>query len=90
MLIIWYSCIQGAGDEMKSLHPVRAAAVAAAKALLPLKDLELPDHLDAVRLEQDGHLNKDYHKEILLGNHEEFEESNDEEKEEKLKEIFHK
>lgn len=27
-----------------------------------------PDHLKAVKMERDGHLNKDFRKEILLGN----------------------
>ena len=32
---------------------------------LHIEDLQ-PDHLEAVKLEQDGHLNKDYKKEISL------------------------
>jgi hypothetical protein len=67
-----------------------AAAIAAAGTLLPINDLKLPDHLDGVRMEQDGHLNKDYRKEVIIGNHEEFEEGDEEEKEKKLREIFFK
>ena len=55
-----------------------------------VKDLQPPDHLDAVRLEQDGHLNRDYRKEIFLGNHEDFEQNSEAEIEKKLKDIFHK
>ncbi len=56
---------------------------------LNLDDLQ-PDHLDAVKLEQDGHLNRDYKKEIFLGNHEEIEKGTEEEMEKKLKDIFHR
>ena len=56
---------------------------------LHIEDLQ-PDHLEAVKLEQDGHLNKDYKKEIFLGNHEEIEEGNDEERQRKLKDIFYR
>jgi len=57
---------------------------------LALDDLQPPDHLDAVRLEQDGHLNRDYKKEIFLGNHEEIENGSEEEVIDKLRDIFHK
>lgn len=57
---------------------------------LALDDLQPPDHLDAVRLEQDGHLNRDYKKEIFLGNHEEIENGSEEMVVDKLKDIFHK
>jgi len=40
---------------------------------LKLEEVQPPDHVDGLRVEQDGHLNHDYKKEILLGNHEEFE-----------------
>ena len=70
-------------------HPVADAIVDAGN-LLPINDLQPPDHLDAVRIEQDGHLNRDYRKEILLGNHEEFEEGNKDEKDNKLRDIFFK
>ena len=56
---------------------------------LHVEDLQ-PDHLEAVKLEQDGHLNRDYKKEIFLGNHEEVEEGNEEERQQKLKEIFYR
>ena len=39
-------------------------------------------------MEQDGHLNKDYKKEILLGNHEEFENADEDQFEDKLKDVF--
>ena len=58
--------------------------------IIPVEDLKPPDHLDAVKLEQDGMLNKDYKKEIFLGNHEEIEDDNYEVAESKLKDIFSK
>jgi len=43
--------------------------------IVPLKldEVQPPDHVDGLRMEQDGHLNHDYKKEIIIGNHEEFE-----------------
>ena len=58
--------------------------------VLAVEDLKPPDHLDAVKLEQDGMLNKDYKKEIFLGNHEEIEDDNYQVAESKLKDIFSK
>lgn len=58
--------------------------------VLAVDDLKPPDHLDAVKLEQDGMLNKDYKKEIFLGNHEEIEDDNYQVAESKLKDIFSK
>ena len=55
-----------------------------------MDDLKPPDHLDAVKLEQDGHLNKDYLKEIFLGNHEELAKGSLEDQEKKLADIFNK
>lgn len=55
-----------------------------------VKDIRPPDHLDAVRLEQDGHLNRDYKKEIFLGEHEDMEQGTEEEQKNKLKDIFAK
>ena len=90
----WHSVFEHAkmamdGDSLQKGHPV-AGAVAAAANLLPISDLKPPDHMDAVRLEQDGHLNREYRKEILLGNHEEFEDGDEDEKENKLRDIFFK
>ena len=56
---------------------------------LQIEDLQ-PDHLEAVKLEKDGHLNRDYKKEIFLGNHEEIDEGTDEQRETKLRDIFHR
>ena len=55
---------------------------------LSLHDLQPPDHLEAVRMEQDGHLNRDYKKEIFFGEHEEIEKANSEEAKNKLANIF--
>ena len=59
-------------------------------AALKTIDLQPPDHLDAVRMEQDGHLNHDFKKEIFAGNHEEYEQFDMVHAKEKLEEIFHK
>lgn len=60
--------------------------------LVPLKldELQPPDHIDGVRMEHDGHLNRDYKKEILLGNHEEFEWGSESKLISRLKAIFYK
>ena len=31
------------------------------------KDLLPPDHIAGAHMEQDGHINKDYHREVFLG-----------------------
>ncbi|XP_046579478.1 45 kDa calcium-binding protein-like [Haliotis rubra] len=54
---------------------------------LPLDKLKPVDHIDAVKMEQDGHINKEYHKELFLGNHEEFEKEG-EDSTAKLLDIF--
>lgn len=50
--------------------------------IVPMKldEVQPPDHVDGLRMEQDGHLNHDYKKEIIIGNHEEFEEPGSEKK----------
>uniref|UniRef100_T1JJ73 45 kDa calcium-binding protein n=1 Tax=Strigamia maritima TaxID=126957 RepID=T1JJ73_STRMM len=58
------------------------------KPSLPLnvQDLIIPDHLEGVKLERDGHLNKEFRKEVFLGkSHEEIENA-----ETLLTEIFQK
>ncbi|XP_025084383.1 45 kDa calcium-binding protein-like isoform X2 [Pomacea canaliculata] len=57
---------------------------------LDVDKLRPVDHMDAVKMEQDGHINKDYHREMFLGNHEEFENNHYEEAESKLKDIVYK
>lgn len=57
---------------------------------LPVEKLRPVDHMDAVKMEQDGHINKEFHKEMFLGNHEEFENDRYEEAESKLKDIVFK
>jgi len=47
-----------------------------------------PDHIDGVRLEHDGDLNRDFHKEVLLGNHEEMESRNANDTDKLLRAIF--
>lgn len=51
-----------------------------------------PDHLNGVKLEMDGHLNKDFHQEVFLGKDmEEFEEDSEPRRNrKKLIEIFSK
>ena len=58
---------------------------------LPLADLQPPDHVEGVHMEQDGHLNRDYKKEILFGNHhDEFERASEVQLTGRLKVIFNK
>lgn len=51
-----------------------------------------PDHLNGVKMEMDGHLNKDFHQEVFLGKEmEEFEEDSEPRRNrKKLIEIFTK
>ncbi|MBN3276112.1 CAB45 protein, partial [Polyodon spathula] len=51
-----------------------------------------PDHLNGLKMEMDGHLNKDFHQEVFLGKDlEEFEEDSEPRKNrKKLKDIFSK
>lgn len=51
-----------------------------------------PDHLNGVKMEMDGHLNKDFHQEVFLGKEmEEFDEDSEPRKNrKKLIEIFSK
>ena len=57
---------------------------------LSLDQLKPVDHVDAVKMEQDGHLNQEYHKELFLGNHEVLEADTDENALKKLIDIFTK
>ena len=84
--ILCHHKLQGKGDHV---GPVPRIPKLNNLGKLHIEDLQ-PDHLEAVKLEQDGHLNKDYKKEIFLGNHEEIEEGNDEERQRKLKDIFYR
>ncbi|XP_074654325.1 45 kDa calcium-binding protein-like [Tubulanus polymorphus] len=63
---------------------------AAAKARIKPDELESPKHMDAVKLEKDGRLNRDYRKEVFLGNHEEIELGTEVEQKLKLRDIFHR
>lgn len=60
--------------------------------LIPLKmdELQMPDHVDGLRMEHDGHLNREYKKEVILGNHEEFEWDSESKLGDRLKDIFHR
>lgn len=51
-----------------------------------------PDHLNGIKMEMDGHLNKDFHQEVFLGKEmEEFDEDSEPRKNrKKLIEIFSK
>lgn len=51
-----------------------------------------PDHLNGLKMERDGHLNKDFHQEVFLGKEmEEFEEDSEPRRNrKKLVEIFTK
>ncbi|XP_059146619.1 45 kDa calcium-binding protein-like [Physella acuta] len=55
---------------------------------LPMEKLIPVDHLDVVKMEQDGHVNKDYHKEMFLGGlHDEFRTEAVDHAQDKLQEI---
>lgn len=61
----------------------------------PIKDeneILPPDHLNGVKMEMDGHLNKDFHQEVFLGKEmEEFDEDSEPRRNrKKLVEIFTK
>ena len=58
--------------------------------VLKVDEIEPQDHLDAVRLEQDGMINKDYKKEIFIGEHEEIDRDESDIAESKLKDIYMK
>jgi len=47
---------------------------------LKLDEVQPPEHVDGLRMEQNGHLNAEYKKEIIIGNHEEFERAGSEKK----------
>lgn len=74
----------------------RPANMSAAKEKsLPNKDeneILPPDHLNGVKMEMDGHLNKDFHQEVFLGKEiEEFDEDSEPRRNrKKLIEIFTK
>ena len=58
---------------------------------IKVSELQPPDHLEAVRLEQDGHLNRDYLQEVFLGHdHEDIEDEDDDVVKAKLTEIYKK
>lgn len=74
----------------------RPANMSAAKDKYPANkdenEILPPDHLNGVKLEMDGHINKDFHQEVFLGKEiEEFEEDSEPRKNrKKLYEIFTK
>ncbi|XP_070561049.1 45 kDa calcium-binding protein-like [Ptychodera flava] len=48
-----------------------------------------PDHIEGVKLERDGHLNKEFNKEVFLGNeHKDFDDISRDEGNQRLKDIF--
>lgn len=55
-----------------------------------MDELQMPDHVDGLRMEHDGHLNREYKKEVILGNHEEFEWDSESKLGDRLKDIFHR
>lgn len=80
----------GGGDGDDDDHDLKFVKIPDGVKKLPVDKLRPVDHLDAVKMEQDGHINKDFHKEMFLGNHEEFENDHYEEAESKLKDIVYK
>jgi hypothetical protein len=77
-------------DNVGAVPLIRGNVVKQEVIPLSVDKLKPKDHMDAVRLEQDGMLNKDFHKEVFLGNHEEIEDDEHEVAESKLEDIFHK
>lgn len=80
-------------EEQSKEHPLKfnqqkKNVAANTKQSEKLDDINPPDHMEGFRLERDGHLNRDYKKEIFLGHHEEFEWSDEEKVSGKLKVIF--
>ncbi|KAH9495901.1 45 kDa calcium-binding protein [Bulinus truncatus] len=62
-------------EQNKAENEIHVLSGETAKRLkkLPVEQLIPVDHLDIVRMEQDGHINKEYHKEMFLGGlHDEF------------------
>lgn len=55
-----------------------------------MDELQMPDHVEGLRMEHDGHLNREYKKEVILGNHEEFEWDSESKLGDRLKDIFHR
>jgi len=62
-------CLSLQKTKLEARTPIIAGNIVPMK----LDEVQPPDHVDGLRMEQDGHLNHDYKKEIILGNHEEFE-----------------
>lgn len=81
---------------LSSSVSARPANMSAAKEKAPVSkdenEILPPDHLNGVKMEMDGHLNKDFHQEVFLGKDmEEFEEDSEPRRNrKKLMEIFHK
>ncbi|GAB1602143.1 45 kDa calcium-binding protein-like [Argonauta hians] len=69
-----------------------SSGIVAAKSLNGhnINELDVPDHLDGVKLEQDGHLNTRFRQEIIMGDLEELDELPYEERRAKLDEVFEK
>lgn len=78
--------VNGNGDD----HDLKFVKMPDGEQKLPVEKLRPADHMDAIKMEQDGHINREYHKEMFLGNHEEFENDRYEEAESKLKDIVYK
>lgn len=56
----------------------KAPAAAAANGNKDENEILPPDHLNGVKMEMDGHLNKDFHQEVFLGKEmEEFDEDSE-------------
>ncbi|KAL8574853.1 hypothetical protein ACOMHN_044875 [Nucella lapillus] len=77
-------------DDDDKKHDLKFVQIPEGMEKLPVDKLRPVNHMDAVKFEHDGHVNKDFHKEMFLGNHEEFEKDRYEEAESKLKDIVYK
>lgn len=77
-------------EEPKNFDVKKVAAEIKSFGFAGLKEEK---HIEAVPLDREGKINPEFHREIFLGNHENFEtqiQNNEKKRKEKLTEIFHK
>ena len=86
LCLLFYATVVHARPANMSASKERPPATKDENEILP------PDHLNGVKMEMDGHLNKDFHQEVFLGKEmEEFDEDSEPRRNrKKLIEIFNK
>lgn len=80
--------VNAINDPLGAQHGIAAPHVNRIKDGKESENILPPDHIDGVRLEQDGDLNHDFHKEVLLGNHEDLESRGVNDTDKMLRAIF--